>query len=82
MLRRNRVKFSAFISTKKTTGPTRNHTQRCMTGAPPAIAQEAMAALVALGMMFSDADKAVRNVLENGGAASTEELIRKALAKR
>ena len=51
-------------------------------GAPPQVAQEAVSALVALGMVFSDADKAVRTVLENGGAASTEELIRKALTKR
>jgi Holliday junction DNA helicase RuvA len=48
-------------------------------GAP---AQEAVAALVALGLTFSDADKKVRAVLEIGGAESAEELIRKALAKR
>jgi Holliday junction DNA helicase RuvA len=48
-------------------------------GAP---AQQAVAALVALGLSFTDADKKVRAVLENGGAASSEELIRKALAKR
>jgi holliday junction DNA helicase RuvA len=48
----------------------------------PAVAQEAVAALVALGFAFSAADDAVRSVLENGGAASAEELIRKALAKR
>lgn len=53
-----------------------------VSGAPPAIAQDAVAALVALGFVFSDADKAVRRVLENGGAASSEELIRKALANR
>lgn len=48
-------------------------------GAP---AQAAVAALVALGLTFNDADKKVRAVLENGGADSAEELIRKALAKR
>ena len=46
------------------------------------IAQEAVAALVALGFAFTDADDAVRAVLENGGATSSDELIRKALAKR
>jgi Holliday junction DNA helicase RuvA len=49
--------------------------------APPA-AQDAIAALVALGFSFTAADEAVRGVLENGGAASAEELIRKALARR
>jgi Holliday junction DNA helicase RuvA len=51
-------------------------------GTAPAAAQEAVAALVALGFGFTDADAAVRAVLENGGAASAEELIRKALANR
>ena len=46
------------------------------------VAQEAVAALVALGYSFTDADDAVRRVLENGGAESAEELIRKALQKR
>lgn len=44
-------------------------------------AQEAVAALVALGYTFTDADDAVRAVLENGGAASADELIRNALKK-
>jgi Holliday junction DNA helicase RuvA len=44
--------------------------------------REAVAALVALGYSFADADVAVRLVLENGGAASVEELVRKALARR
>ena len=52
-------------------------------GAPtPPLAQEAVAALVALGYNFADADTAVRRVLENGGAESVEELIRKALEWR
>ena len=44
-------------------------------------AQEAVAALVALGYSFSDADAAVRSVIENGGAGSADELIRKALQR-
>ena len=44
-------------------------------------AQEAVAALVALGYSFSDADEAVRSVIENGGAGSADELIRKALQR-
>jgi Holliday junction DNA helicase RuvA len=48
----------------------------------PTLAQDAVAALVALGFAFTDADDAVRAVLENGGASSSEELIRKALASR
>lgn len=51
-------------------------------GATPPIAQGAVAALVALGYAFGDADTAVRKVLEEGGAATAEELIRKALARR
>jgi Holliday junction DNA helicase RuvA len=51
-------------------------------GAVPAPAQEAVAALVALGFGFGDADAAVRAVLENGGADTAEDLIRKALANR
>lgn len=47
-----------------------------------AIAQEAVAALVALGYTFSDADAAVRRVVENGGAETAEALIREALAGR
>lgn len=45
-------------------------------------AQEAVAALVALGYAFAEADEAVRAVLENGGADSAEDLIRKALQRR
>jgi Holliday junction DNA helicase RuvA len=44
-------------------------------------AQEAVQALVALGYSFSAADSAVRDVLETGRPESTEELIRKALAR-
>jgi Holliday junction DNA helicase RuvA len=43
-------------------------------------AQEAVQALVALGLTFGDADHAVRAVLEAGVPDSTEELIRRALA--
>ena len=50
-------------------------------GAPP-MAHEAVAALVALGYNFTDADDAVRRVLENGGVESAEELIRRALQAR
>ncbi|MSR36110.1 MAG: Holliday junction branch migration protein RuvA [Gemmatimonadetes bacterium] len=52
------------------------------TGPAAPMAQEAVAALVALGYTFTDADGAVRWVLENGGAGSAEELIRKALQGR
>lgn len=52
------------------------------TGPAAPMAQEAVAALVALGYTFTDADGAVRRVLENGGAGSAEELIRKALQGR
>jgi Holliday junction DNA helicase RuvA len=45
-------------------------------------AQEAVSALVALGYTFPDADDAVRAVLENGGAGTVEEIIRRALASR
>ena len=44
-------------------------------------AQEAIAALVALGYTFVDADKAVRRVLSYGQTESTDDLIRKALEK-
>ncbi|MEQ9569243.1 MAG: Holliday junction branch migration protein RuvA, partial [Longimicrobiales bacterium] len=47
-------------------------------GAPPG-AQDAVAALVALGYAFADADAAVRAVLSDGEVTSTDELIRKAL---
>jgi len=43
-------------------------------------AQEAVKALVSLGYTFTDADRAVRDVLERGAPESTEELIRRALA--
>ncbi|MGY8798941.1 MAG: Holliday junction branch migration protein RuvA [Longimicrobiales bacterium] len=44
-------------------------------------AQEAVQALVALGFSFSAADSAVRAVIEAGAPDSTEELIRRALAR-
>ena len=43
-------------------------------------AQAAVQALVALGYSFTDADQAVRGVLESGTPDSTEDLIRRALA--
>ena len=43
-------------------------------------AQEAVHVLVALGYSFTDADQAVRRVLESGAPDSTEDLIRQALA--
>jgi Holliday junction DNA helicase RuvA len=46
-------------------------------GAPGA--QDAVAALVALGYTFADADTAVRAVLAAGEVESTDELIRRAL---
>ena len=45
-------------------------------------AQEAVQALVALGYSFSDADRAVRRVLQADASVSTDELIRRALAGR
>ena len=45
-------------------------------------AQEAVGALVALGYSFADADAAVRRALGEGEAAGTDELVRRALAKR
>jgi Holliday junction DNA helicase RuvA len=44
--------------------------------------QEAVGALVQLGYSFVDADAAVRRALTEGEAPGTEELIRRALAKR
>jgi Holliday junction DNA helicase RuvA len=44
-------------------------------------AQEAVQALVALGYTFGDADRAVRDVLESGTPDSTDELVRRALAR-
>lgn len=43
-------------------------------------AQQAVQALVSLGYSFADADRAVREVLEEGVPESAEELIRRALA--
>jgi len=43
-------------------------------------AQEAVQALAALGYTFTDADQAVRRVLEEGAPDTTEELIRRALS--
>ena len=52
-------------------------------GSPvPAIAQDAVAALVALGYSFGDADGAVRAALADGEPGSADELIRAALAQR
>jgi len=45
------------------------------------VAQEAVQALIALGFSFSDADDAVRGALKEGTPESTEELIRRALAR-
>ena len=45
-------------------------------------AQEAVGALVALGYSFTDADAAVQHALTGGEAAGTDELVRRALAKR
>ena len=45
-------------------------------------AQEAVAALVALGYSFVDADAAVRDALTQGEPESMDELVRRALAKR
>ena len=45
-------------------------------------AQEAVAALVALGYSFNDADAAVRAVLEAGAVSGADELIRKALKQK
>lgn len=44
--------------------------------------QDAVAALMALGHTFAEADHAVRSVLEAGAVESTDELIRKALQVR
>lgn len=45
-------------------------------------AAEAVAALVALGYAFPDADAAVQEALSDDGAASTEALVRQVLAQR
>jgi Holliday junction resolvasome RuvABC DNA-binding subunit len=44
-------------------------------------AQKAVQALVSLGYNFTDADQAVRAVIEAGAPDSAEELIRRALAR-
>lgn len=44
-------------------------------------AHEAVQALIALGMGFQAADRAVRAALEDAGELSTEQLVRKALAE-
>jgi Holliday junction DNA helicase RuvA len=52
-------------------------------GAPaPKAAQDAVAALVALGFSFADADQAVRAALREGETEAADELIRRALARR
>jgi len=50
-------------------------------GAGPS-AQEAVAALVGLGYSFVDADAAVRRALAEDEGAGTDELVRRALARR
>jgi Holliday junction DNA helicase RuvA len=45
-------------------------------------AHEAVRALVALGMAFQDAERAVRDALEDGKGLGPDELVRKALALR
>lgn len=47
---------------------------------PSTGAQDAVQALVALGYSFGEADKAVREVLQEGEIQDTQELIRRALA--
>jgi Holliday junction resolvasome RuvABC DNA-binding subunit len=44
--------------------------------------QEAVAALIALGYSFVDADAAVRAALEGENIGNTDDLIRLALSKR
>jgi Holliday junction DNA helicase RuvA len=51
-------------------------------GPPAPGAHEAVAALVALGYTFGDADAAVRAAVAEGAAGSADELIRRALARR
>lgn len=46
------------------------------------VAQEAVAALQALGYGFADADEAVRAALEQGEPEGTDQLVRRALAGR
>jgi Holliday junction resolvasome RuvABC DNA-binding subunit len=49
--------------------------------APPG-AQEAVAALVALGYSFADADASVRAALSDGEVESVDELVRRALSSK
>lgn len=51
-------------------------------GTPVDAAREAVAALVALGYSFTDADASVRRALEDGADVGTDELVRRALAAR
>jgi Holliday junction resolvasome RuvABC DNA-binding subunit len=46
------------------------------------VAQEAVRALTALGMSFQEADSAVHEVLGGEGTLGTNEIVRKALARR
>ena len=55
---------------------------RDVRGAAAPGAEEAMAALMALGYTFADADEAVRRALDGGGPGSIEELVKRALASR
>jgi len=43
---------------------------------------QAVRALVALGMAFAEADKAVSSVLSEGGDVQTDEIVRQVLARR
>lgn len=45
-------------------------------------AAEAVAALTGLGYSFAEADAAVRDAAEDGGAETSEEIVRRALARR
>lgn len=51
-------------------------------GPAPAGAQEAVAALVALGYSFADADASVRAALSDGEVESVDELVRRALRSK
>lgn len=50
-------------------------------GQPSTAAHDAVRALISLGYSFGAADQAVRAVLEEGGVESTDQLIRRALAR-
>ena len=45
-------------------------------------AEEAIAALMALGYTFAEADESVRKVLDGDGPANIEEIVKRALASR